>query len=24
VDVRGKKSKCGHEVKRKSETFTPH
>jgi hypothetical protein len=24
VDVRGKKSKCGREVKKKSETFTPH
>jgi hypothetical protein len=24
VDVRGKKSKCGHEVKKKSETFSPH
>jgi hypothetical protein len=24
MDVRGKKSKCGREVKKKSETFTPH
>jgi hypothetical protein len=24
VDVRGKKSKGGREVKKKSETFTPH
>jgi hypothetical protein len=24
VDVRGKKSRCGHEVKKKSKAFTPY